>query len=128
MNTTVIAPEVARALGELQEAFPGRLASEPDGLGGALVSIADTRLPEAWPATHSALMFVIPFNFPAIPVYPYYIAAEVAPAGALGEGLQRVQWRGRSVLQLSLRHNRWRAGLDTVVGSVLQTMDWLVKR
>ena len=40
MSTTAIAAEVARALGELQEAFPGRVASEPDGLGGALVSIA----------------------------------------------------------------------------------------
>lgn len=128
MSTTVIAAEVARALGELGEAFPGRLASEPDDLGGALVSIADTRLPATWPATQSALMFVVPFNFPAIPVYPYYIPAEAAPEGELGEGLQRVQWRGQSVLQLSLRHNRWRPGLDTVVGSVLQAMDWLAKR
>jgi hypothetical protein len=128
VSTTVIVQEVAHALVELHEAFPGRLASEPDGLGGALVSIADTRLPAGWPATHSALMFVIPFNFPAIPVYPYYIAAEVAPAGALGDALQRVQWRDRSVLQLSLRHNRWRPGLDTVFGSVLQAMDWLAQR
>jgi hypothetical protein len=128
VNTTTIAAEVARALGELQEAFPGRVASEPDGLGGALVSIAAVRLPAGWPVAHSALMFVIPFNFPAIPIYPYYIAAEAAPGGALAGALQRVEWRGQSVLQLSLRHNRWRPGLDTVLGSVLQAMDWLASR
>lgn len=128
MNTIVIAQEAARALQQLEEAFPGRLSSEPDGLGGALVAITEARMPTGWPATHSALMFVIPFNFPAIPVYPYYIEAEAAPPGALGEGLQRVDWRGRAVLQLSLRHNAWRPGLDTVVGSVLQAMDWLQQR
>jgi hypothetical protein len=128
MNTTVIAPEVARALGELVEAFPGRVESEPDGLGGVLVSIAGTRLPTAWPSRRSALTFVLPYNFPAIPVYPYYIAAEAAPGGELEAALQRVEWRGRDVLQLSLRHNQWRPGLDTVVGSVLQAMDWLERR
>ncbi len=128
MNTTVIAQETARALQQLEEAFPGRISSEPDGLGGALVAIADAQMPTGWPATHSALMFVLPFNFPAIPVYPYYIGAEAAPPGALGEGLQRVDWRGHTVLQLSLRHNAWRPGLDTVVGSVLQAMDWLQQR
>jgi hypothetical protein len=128
VNTAAIATEVSRALGELEEAFPGHVASEPDGLGGALVSIAAVHLPAGWPVTHSALMFVIPFNFPAIPVYPYYISAEVAPGGALAGALQRVDWRGQSVLQLSLRHNRWRPGLDTVLGSVLQAMDWLASR
>jgi hypothetical protein len=128
MSAAVIAPEVVRALSELAEAFPGRVGSEPDGLGGALVSIAAARLPAAWPLRQSALRFVLPYNFPAIPVYPYYIAAEVAPAGELGAALQRVEWRGEAVLQLSLRHNRWRPGVDTVVGSVLQAMDWLAKR
>jgi hypothetical protein len=128
VNTTLIAPEVARALGELQDSFAGRLSSEPDGLGGALVSIAGVRLPAGWPASEGALMFTIPFNFPAIPVYPYYIPAAYAPQGPLESALQRVDWRGQSVLQLSLRHNRWRAGLDTVLGSVLQAMDWLAGR
>ncbi len=128
MNTTVIAPEVLRALGELAEEFPGRVESEPDGLGGAVVSIVATRLPAGWPAPQSAMMFSLPYNFPAIPVYPYYIAAEDAPEGELGEGLQRVGWRDRSVIQLSLRHNNWRPGLDTVIGSVVQAMDWLKGR
>ncbi len=128
MNTTLVAQEAAVALAELENAFPGRVSSEPDGLGGAIVAIAGMPMPAGWPLSHSPLMFVIPFSFPAIPVYPYYIGAEAAPPGALGEGLQRVDWRGCPVLQLSLRHNAWRPGLDTVVGSVLQAMDWLQHR
>ena len=125
MNTMLVAQEVTVALAELEKAFPGRISTEPDGLGGAIVAIADVPMPGAWPARHSQLMFVIPFNFPAIPVYPYYIPADAAPEGALDGALQRIDWRGQSVLQLSLRHTAWRPGLDTILGSVWQAMDWL---
>ncbi len=128
MNTTLVAQDAAVALAELENAFPGRVSSDPDGLGGAIVAIADVAMPTGWPLTNSPLMFVIPFNFPAIPVYPYYIPADAAPEGAVDQALQRIGWRGQSVLQLSLRHSAWRPGLDTIVGSVLQAMDWLKSR
>jgi hypothetical protein len=128
VNATAIAQQATAALAELIDAFPGRISSEPDGLGGLVVSIADVAMPQGWPAGRSQLIFVIPFNFPAIPIYPYYIPAEAAPDGALDQALQRINWRGHNVLQLSLRHTSWRPSLDTVVGSVLQTMDWLKSR
>lgn len=128
MNTTLVAQEVTAALADLEKAFPGRVSSEPDGLGGAIVAIAGVPMPAAWPLSHGQLMFVIPFNFPAIPVYPYYIPADAAPEGALDGALQRIDWRGQSVLQLSLRHTSWRPGLDTILGSVWQAMDWLKSR
>jgi hypothetical protein len=104
VSTTILAPEVVAALTSLEEVFPGCVSSEPDGLGGAIVAISSAQMPARWPVSTSPLMFVVPFAFPAIPVYPYYIAAKAAPAGELGEGLQRIEWRGHSVLQLSLRH------------------------
>jgi len=125
VNTTVITPDVAQALAELRGAFPNRVTNEPDELGGALVTIAGVHMPSGWPLTHSELTFVIPFNFPAIPLYPYYIPAEAAPAGQLPTALQRIEWRGAAVLQLSLRHTAWRPGVDTVLGSMLQAIDWL---
>lgn len=129
MSAAVVAAPVVRALSGLQEAFPGRVRSDPDGLGGAVVSLAGAVLPAHWPVREGELMFVVPYNFPAIPVYPYYVAAALAPAGVqLANGMQRVQWRELDVIQLSLRHNRWRPGVDTVVGSVLQAMDWLASR
>jgi len=128
VNAPLVAQEAVVALAELEKALPGRVSSEPDGLGGAIVAIADVPMPAGWPLNHSRLMFVIPFSFPAIPVYPYYIAADAAPEGALDHALQRIDWRGQSVLQLSLRHTAWRSGLDTILGSVLQAMDWLKSR
>jgi len=128
VNTTLVAQEAAVAHADLEKAFPGRVTSEPDGLGGAIVAIAGVPMPTGWPLNHSQLMFVIPFNFPAIPIYPYYIPADAAPEGALDQALQRIDWRGQSVLQLSLRHTAWRPGLDTILGSVLQAMDWLKNR
>ena len=127
MNTTLVAQEAVVALAELEKVFPGRVSSERYGRRRDRRDRGRANA-RGMATNHSRLMFVIPFSFPAIPVYPYYIGADAAPEGALDHALQRIDWRGQSVLQLSLRHTAWRPGLDTILGSVLQAMDWLNSR
>jgi hypothetical protein len=126
--TDAPAQDLGGALRELAEAFPGRISDDPDELGGLIVTLTGATLPASWPAHEAPLMFVIPFTFPGTPIYPYYLPADVAPPGLSCEGVQPVDWRGMRVIQLSLRHNNWRPGIDSALGSVLQALDWLRRR
>jgi hypothetical protein len=118
-------PGVANGLAELEEAFPGRVASEPDGSGGAYVTITEIELGESWTVPAADLSFQLLYNYPAAAVYPYYLPAEAVPVAGMPPALQRVSWRGREVNQLSLRNSRWTPTHDNAVGCVVQTGDWL---
>lgn len=125
MSDAVVVGDVAEALEELREAFPGVMSDEPDGSGGAYVTVDRIELNERWSAETTSLTFHLPFNYPAASPYPYYVPGELSLSAPWPPALQRVQWRGRNVIQVSLRHASWDPTRDRVTGCVMQVADWL---
>lgn len=124
MTVAVVSSEINAAIGVLHEAFPGRVAVVAEDESGTIVRISQTELSARWSARFGDLWFLIPYHYPDAAIYPYYLTGAVPTGGIIG-GLQPVEWRGMSATQVSLRHNGWNPNLDTALGSVLQTQEWL---
>lgn len=124
MSATV-APDVAEGIAELEQAFPGRVRFEPDGSGGAYVTVEDIDLGPRFSTSAAALTFQLAYNYPAAAPYPFYLPADASPTGAWPQALQPIEWRGFRVIQVSLRHTNWDPHRDTAVGSVVQVASWL---
>ena len=122
MSATAIADTVARALEELEQVFPGAVTHEPDGTGGAYVTVAGCELGDRWTRPVAAVSFHVPFNYPWAAIYPYYLPGDAWPVGPAPPALQRIVWRGREVVQVSLRHNQWNPQIDNALGSVRQVL------
>jgi hypothetical protein len=119
-----LSPELSRAVDDLEDAFPGRLAIESQDATGLVVRLHSVALAERWSARVGELWFVVPYNYPDAPVYPYYVVGVVLSGGAV-PALQTVVWRGMTAVQVSLRQTAWDPSRDTVVGCVMQTTSWL---
>jgi hypothetical protein len=117
--------EVEEGLAELKSAFEGCVSHEPDGAGGAYVTIEKIDLGKNWSAASAPISFHIPYNYPAAEIYPYYLPAAIGPRGAWPGALQRIRWRDQEVVQVSLRHSNWDPERDRVLGSVTQACLWL---
>lgn len=126
MSTGTLTTEIARAIEELEEAFPGRVGLAEHDETGAVVRILDVPLSPRWTPRTGELWFLVPYHYPDAPIYPYYLIG-ATPTGGYVPALQPVTWRGRGVTQVSLRHNAWDPANDTAVGCALQSMDWLRK-
>ncbi len=124
MSPSVSLDEIARATEELEEAFPGRVASDSRDESGAIIRIRDVPLSSRWTPQCGELWFLLPFHYPDAPIYPSYLTA-ATPTGGLVQALQPVTWREMSVIQVSLRHNAWDPSTDNAVGYALQAMAWL---
>jgi hypothetical protein len=125
LSSAVLNEDVADALEEIGAHFGHRLAHESDGQGGAIVTIEDIELPSAWSLDAAPMRFVVPYNFPATPPYPYYLPQAVQPPAPWSPALQPIEWRGEAMIQVSLRNNSWDPARDSVLGCVLQVCDWL---
>jgi hypothetical protein len=112
---------IADAVDELGQLF-GTVDAEPDETGGAYVTIREIDLGERWTPRIVPLTFQLAFNYPYAAVYPYYCPAGVARVDGcpLPQAIQNVMWRGRPVLQISLRANRWSPAHDSAAGAVEQ--------
>jgi hypothetical protein len=122
VTTAVRSPEIAHALEELEQAFPGRVSVEPDA-AGSIVRIADIELSPRWSAASGDVWFLIPFHYPDAAIYPYYVTGAIPSEHVAA--LQPVVWRGVAATQVSLRHNGWNPSVDTALGSIRQTAAWL---
>jgi hypothetical protein len=128
LTTVMLTPEVSDAVGELQGHYGARLDHQPEDDGGALVTIKMVELGASWGGAKAPLCFVIPYNYPAVPPYPYYLPREVEPSGVWPPALQPIEWRGTPMIQVSLRNNNWDPARDSILGCVLQVTDWLRSR
>jgi hypothetical protein len=129
VNAAVVSQGVSLGLEQLEEVFSGRVRHEPDGEGGAFVVVDGIELGERWSATVAALAFHLAYNYPASSIYPYYLQPDIVPAdGGFPQALQRVDWRGSPMVQVSLRQENWDPRRDNAVGAVMQTQDWLRSR
>jgi len=120
------ATEFAEAVEEIEAEFDA-VSSEPDGEGGAFVVVESIDAGDRWVPDLLAVEFQILFNYPYAAIYPYYTTPELrrADAGQLPQGLQRVEWRGRQVTQISLRSNHWEPQHDTALSKLKQVRHWL---
>jgi hypothetical protein len=125
VSTGALAPDVDEALQELEKTLEKAVEFEADGVGGAYVTVEDVRLGERWNTPAAPLTFHLPYNYPSAAPYPYYLPGEVAPMGPWPAALQKIEWRGRQVVQVSLRHNQWDPQRDRVAGCVLQVAERL---
>jgi len=125
VNTVVaLSPGVAEAVQELEGFSSEGVGLEPDGSGGAYVTIP-IELGPSWSAGAAPLTFHLPFNYPAASPYPYYLPGNLNLADPWPPALQRIQWRNQNVIQVSLRHNNWDPHRDRVLGCILQVKEWL---
>jgi hypothetical protein len=124
VTAAVRSPEVARALEELEHAFPRQVTVEAEDASGAIVRITGVELGSCWSPSTGDLWFLIPFHYPDAAIYPYYVTG-ATPTGGYPPALQTVQWRGMAATQVSLRHNGWNPSVDTALGSVRQALAWL---
>jgi hypothetical protein len=120
-----LSADVSEGVRQLEDAFQDRVSYEPDGQGGAYITIADIVLGDAWNVFSAPLTFHLAYNYPAAAPYPFYLPGGTEPKSTWPAALQRVGWRERAVLQVSLRHNNWDPARDSAIGSVLQVGDWL---
>ncbi len=128
----MIAPHVAAAIEELKESFPGsEVAVEPDGAGGARISIQSVPLggfylsDETWIGAH------IPVQIPYADVYPLFVRGDLARRDSrpLGEALASGHaFMGQSAVQVSRRSN-WRdPNIETPALKFLKVIEWLRSR
>ncbi len=124
MSAGVSTDEIARAVEELEQAFPGQVTLDVKEEDGAVLGISDVQLSARWTPQTGELWFLVPFHYPDAPIYPYYVVG-ATPTGGLVQALQSVDWRGTAATQVSLRHSAWDPANDNAVGCALQAMAWL---
>lgn len=119
-----VAEAVAVAIDELEEAC--RVSAEPTGDGGAIVTVHELEIGEGWQPSRIDLVFEVAFNYPYAAIYPYFTTPDLirTDGGQLPAALQRVEWRGASRTQISLRASRWSPQVDKATGAVLQVQRW----
>ncbi len=125
MSVAALTAEVSDATADLEDHFGDRVAWETDGEGGAVVTVERIELGKGWTRPEAPLRFVVPYNFPAAPPYPYYLPRDAHPQGSWPPALQPIEWRGAPVIQVSLRNTRWDPARDGLIGCVLQVAAWL---
>lgn len=123
--TAALAADVSDGVHDLEKSFPGQVSSDPDGQGGAYITISEVKLGPHWSLSAAPLSFHLPYNYPAAPPYPFYLPGHVTHTDPWPAALQQASWREQDVLQVSLRHDNWNPSHDTAVGTVLQVRNWL---
>lgn len=100
---------------------------EPDGQGGAYVTIDPVDVGTIYEPALSWLGFQIPFTYPRADIYPLFVTGSLRrkDGRALGSGIQVTSWRGESAAQLSRRSNRRDAATDSAALKALRVLEWL---
>lgn len=116
---------IAAAIAELRKEYEA-VAWMPDGSGGAYVTVSPLQFGERWTPATATVEFALAFNYPYAPVYPFYATAALARAdgGPWPAALQRVNWRGMNVTQISLRTRRWEPAHDTASTALRFVEHW----
>jgi hypothetical protein len=125
---TAIAPAVEKAIAEIRSSFPDRqVEAEPDGSGGAHVTVREVPLGPPYAQTTIWVGFLITFQYPYADVYPHFTCADLkrADGRALGEGLAQASYRGQAATQISRRSNKLNPATDTAALKLLKVIQWL---
>ena len=120
-------PEVAAAIEEVRQVFPGcPVTFEEDGQGGAYVTVTGIELGAKYEPSTTWCSFQITFQYPRADVYPHFIASNIIRTDRRGhgQGIGGTTWREQPVLQLSRRSNRWDAATDTAALKLTKVLEW----
>ncbi|GAB3795040.1 hypothetical protein GCM10028798_03100 [Humibacter antri] len=121
---------IAEAIEELRATFPEtEVVVEPDGAGGAWVTISSVPMGSAFLQSESWMAFQLTFPYPEADVYPLFVRADLVrrDGAAHGQGFAATTWgpRGEACTQLSRRSNRLDPAVDTAATKVLKVIQWL---
>ena len=123
--------DVARALEQLERAFPGHAVEwRPDGQGGAWAKVHDLEIGAAFEPTRSWVAFPISFQYPRAHVYPHYLPADLELASGqtftppLNAG-QRLPEFDEPAIMLSRASHRWNPARDTAALKLVRVLEWL---
>lgn len=125
---TQIQPQIEKAIAEIISSFPDcPVEAEPDGTGGAFVTVQDVPLGPPYTQEKIWVGFQITFQYPYADVYPHFTCAELTRTDgrSLGEGIGNANWRSRPATQLSRRSNKLNPSTDTAALKLLKVMQWL---
>ncbi len=126
-NAAVVEP-VLDGIRELEAHFPDAVVRlEPDGQGGAYVTVDPVDVGATYEPGCSWLGFQIPFTYPRADIYPLFVAGNLSRKDGrpLGFGIQVTSWRGQSAAQLSRRSNRRNHATDSAAMKTIRVLDWL---
>lgn len=120
-----VAHSISIAVAELESEYEEVLV-EPDGGGGAYVTVKPLIFGELWLPEEDAVEFAMAYNYPFTPIYPFYAepGLRLANGGAQPQALQQVNWRGRERTQISLRTRRWEPAHDTASTALRMVAHW----
>ena len=125
-----IAPAVAHALVELEQAFPDHaIQSRPDSQGGVWVIIEDIPLGPAFVPAVSWIGFAISALYPRADVYPHYVCPQLsrtdgAPLAAPLNAGHVMPGFERTAVMVSRRSNRWDPARDTAALKLHRVLLW----
>lgn len=126
-NPDNLAPEVRQAIEEVREAFPN-LTIEPDGDGGAYVTVLDATLAPIYQQRETWVGFHISVAYPGADVYPHFVREDLRRADGrpMGEGMSPSPFkRDKPAVRLSRRSNRWNPTVDTAAIKLQKVLEWL---
>jgi len=124
---------VLNAVDEVRHTFPDTTVTfEPDGAGGAWVTIAEVPLGSAFVTPTSWMVFQITFPYPEADVYPHFVRPDLQrkDGAAFGDGFALTSYGEANVsaMQLSRRSNRLNPAVDTAATKALKVLRWLEQR
>jgi len=124
----MLAPAVTKAIEDIRSTFSElRIEADPDGSGGAFVTVHDVSLGAPYSQAETWIGFQITFQYPYADVYPHFVRADLSRLDGrpLGEGLGGAQFRGQPATQISRRSNKLNPATDTAVLKLLKVLQWL---
>ena len=131
MNGAGLAPAVAVAVRELEEAFPDSTVNwRADSQGGAFVTMEEVPLnPEIFAQAITWMGFRVAFQYPAAEVYPHHVRPDLVRKDGrtiAGKGLHpNKSFEGRTSLMLSRVSKRRDVRDDTAVTKLRRVLTWL---
>jgi hypothetical protein len=127
-----VTPEVAAAVEEIREAFPGATVTvRDDGEGGAFVAVDPVDPGPPYVQDETWVKFHITFQYPYSDVYPHFVRPDLARVDEqpLGEGMSLGSSPdGERAVQISRRSNHLNPATDTAALKLAKVLRWLRTR
>lgn len=125
---SALAPAIEKAIDEIRSSVADcPVEVEPDGAGGAFVTVRAVPLGPPYMQADTWIGFQITFQYPYADVYPHFCRPDLAriDGRALGDGLGQAQFREKPAVQISRRSNKLNPATDTAALKLLKVLQWL---
>ena len=129
--STDVKPKVEEAIALLRQRYGvAHINSEPDGQGGAFVTVDDVSLGAPFVQSGTWLGFQLTAMFPYADVYPHFARPDLArvDGAALGEGTSLATFRDQPALQISRRSKNVEPSAEMAIRKLLRVVAWLQRR